>query len=158
MTQLVLTSKDFFFFLLHAKTPFFFALKVLSKFYKLILARGFKETSASDDIVFFPRFSLCSCIFISLPLSWPNLGKTTQNKRGTRVSHLSFPSYQCITLRTQGPASFVSSSFVAEARRTSGEYKCKKKEGTRRGWRSAEVQSAGEGGEEMWKRRNKDVD
>lgn len=44
MTQLALTSKDFFFFTLHAKRLLFVsALKVLSKFYKLILARGFKK-------------------------------------------------------------------------------------------------------------------
>jgi len=79
MTQLALTSKDFF-FTLHAKRLLFTsALKVLSKFYKLILARGFKKRPQRPTS--FPLF------FALFSFSFVDLGKIN-GTHGVRVSRI----------------------------------------------------------------------
>lgn len=112
MTQLALMSKDFFFFTLHAKRLLFTsALKVLSKFYKLILARGFKKRPQRPTTSF-PLFFSFSLV---------DLGKWYA--RGTCLSFR-----RKITLQIPLPSS---DSFTVEFEGRA-EYKCKKKGGTGR--------------------------
>lgn len=100
MTQLALTSKDFFFFTLHAKR-LLFALKVFSKFYKLILARGFIKRPRRPTTSF-PLFS--SALFF---FSFIDLGKISDT-HGVRVSrsvvelHYKFHFLRRRTRRTSG--------------------------------------------------------
>lgn len=155
MTQLALTSKDFFFSSHYMLKRLFFvsALKVLSKFYKLILARGFKKRLQRPATSFFfsPRFSLFLRFFSP---SLANLGKTTQNKRYTGyVSHFSRSIVVYYITHTQVP--LPSLEFVRRrTRRTSGIQM--QKETRDKGWRGAEIHRRGGRGE--CGRRNRDVD
>lgn len=142
------------------KTPLLFVsvLKVLSKFYKLILARAdlkrdFGVQRHRFSFLFLPQFF---CAFLTL--SAKILGKTTQSKRYTGyVSHFSrFVLVYYIT-HTQ----VLPHPSFQEGR---AEYKCKKKQGTR-GRRGAEIHRRGERGEmvieeeeegeEVWKKKQR---
>lgn len=131
MTQLALTSKKFFSSHYMLNAFFISALKVSSKFYKLILASGFKKRlqrpTTSPRFVFSP---LLLRFILFLFQYWKDSRKIS-GTHGVRVSFLSI----CLRNTLQVPQE--------------AEYKCKKKEG-RKG--DAEIHR-GEREQEVWRKK-----